>query len=39
MRLKLSLLMGALVLANVAIWGGKQIVAGLYDPILRALGA
>jgi hypothetical protein len=39
MRLKLSLLMGALVLANVAIWGAKNLFAGAFDPILRALGA
>lgn len=38
-RLKLTLLMGALVCANVAVWGAKQILSGLYDPILRGLGA
>lgn len=38
-RMKLTLLMGALVCANLAVWGAKTILAGLYDPILRALGA
>jgi hypothetical protein len=36
---KLALLMGALVCANLAVYGAKQMLAGLYDPILKALGA
>lgn len=38
-RVKLSLLLAALVCANAAVWGAKQILAGLYDPILRSVGA
>ena len=37
-RLKLSLLMGAVVCANLAVWGAKQLLAGAIDPILRAVG-
>lgn len=37
--MKLGLLMGALVCANLAVWGAKQILSGLFDPIIRALGA
>lgn len=36
---KVKLLIAALVCANAAVWGAKQILAGLYDPILRSLGA
>lgn len=38
-RVKLALILGAFVSANLAIWGAKQILAGLFDPILRALGS
>jgi hypothetical protein len=38
-RLKLTLILGALVSANLAIYGAKHILSGLYDPIIRALGA
>jgi len=38
-RMKLTLIMGALVFANLAIWGAKQLLLGAFDPILRALGA
>jgi hypothetical protein len=38
-RLKITLILGALVAANLAIYGAKQILSGLYDPIIRALGA
>jgi hypothetical protein len=38
-RTKLTLLMAVLVCANAAVWGAKQILAGLFDPILRAVGA
>jgi len=36
---KVKLLIAAFVCANAAVWGAKQILAGLYDPILRAVGA
>lgn len=38
-RLKLALIFGVLVSANLAVWGAKHVLAGLYDPIVRALGA
>jgi len=38
-RVKLSLLIGAFVCANVAVWGAKTLITALFDPILRALGA
>lgn len=37
-RSKLTVLMAALVFANLAIWGSKHLAYTL-DPILRALGA
>ena len=38
-RTKVHLLLAALACANLAIWGGRQLMAGLFDPILRAVGA
>lgn len=38
-RLKLWLIIGALVSANVAVWGAKQVLAGAFDPVIRSLGA
>ena len=38
-RVKLTLLLGALVSLNVAVWGAKQVLTGGLDPILKALGA
>lgn len=38
-RRKVEVLIAALVCANLAVWGAKEILAGLYDPILRSLGA
>lgn len=38
-RMKLTLVLGALVSLNIAVWGAKQVLAGIYDPILRAVGA
>jgi hypothetical protein len=38
-RMKLTLLLGALVSLNVAIWEAKQMLAGALDPILKALGS
>jgi hypothetical protein len=37
-RLKLTLLLGALICANAAVWGAKTLLTGALDPILRALG-
>lgn len=37
--MKLTLLMGALICANLAVWGAKQMFAGALDPILKALGS
>lgn len=36
---RLSLLLGALVSLGLAVYGAKEILGGLYDPILRAVGA
>lgn len=38
-RLKLALILGALVFFNLAIWGAKTILAGAVEPVLRSLGA
>lgn len=38
-RLKLGLILGALVAANLAIYGAKEILGALYDPVIRTLGA
>lgn len=38
-RTKINLLVAALVCANLAVWGAKQILSGLYDPIIRSFGA
>lgn len=38
-RMKLTLILGALVSLNIAIWGAKQMLAGAIDPILRGLGS
>lgn len=38
-RMKLSLLMGALIAANLAIYGAREILGALYDPVIRAVGA
>jgi hypothetical protein len=38
-RMKLTLLMGALVCANLAIWGAKQMLGLAIDPILKVLGS
>lgn len=38
-RPKLILLLGALASLGLAVYGAKEIFAGLYDPILRAVGA
>jgi len=36
-RMKLTLLLGAVVSAEIAIWGLKQMLNGSLDPILKAL--
>ena len=38
-RVKVQLLLAAVVFLNLAIWGAKTAMAGLYDPILKAVGA
>jgi hypothetical protein len=38
-RTKLTLLLGALACANLAIYGAKVLLAGALDPIIKALGA
>lgn len=38
-RLKLALILGVLVSANLAVYGAKVLLAGAVDPILRGLGA
>jgi hypothetical protein len=38
LRVKLTLLLGALVCANATVWGAKTFLAGALDPILKALG-
>jgi hypothetical protein len=37
-RLKLALILGALVSANLAVYGAKTLLSGALDPILKALG-
>lgn len=37
--MKVKLLLAALVCANLAIWGAKQMLAAAIDPLLRALGS
>jgi hypothetical protein len=37
-RTKVHLVLGAFVCLNLAVWGAKQILAGAFDPILKALG-
>lgn len=36
---KVRLVIAAFVCLNLAVWGAKQLIAGLYDPILKALGS
>ena len=38
-RMKLTLILGALVSANLAIYGARVLFSASIDPILRALGA
>lgn len=38
-RRKVELLLAALVFANLAVFGAREILGALYDPILRAVGA
>jgi hypothetical protein len=38
-RLKLTLILAALVSANLAVYGAKVLLAGALDPILKALGS
>lgn len=38
-RTKVQLVIAALVFANLAVYGAREILAGLYDPILRSVGA
>jgi len=37
-RRKVELLIAALVFANLAVFGAKEILGALYDPIIRSLG-
>ena len=37
-RRKVELLIAALVFANLAVLGAKEILGALYDPIIRGLG-
>lgn len=38
-RRKVEVLIAALVFANLAVFGAKEILGALYDPIIRSLGA
>lgn len=38
-RAKLHILLAAFAFASLAAWGGRDVLAGLFDPILRSLGA
>lgn len=38
-RMKLGLIMGALVCANLMVWGARTLLAGAIDPILKGLGS
>lgn len=37
-RRKVLVLLVALVFANLAVFGAKEILGALYDPIIRSLG-
>lgn len=36
--MKVKLLIAALACLNLAVWGAKHLMSGLYDPIIRSLG-
>jgi len=38
-RRKVELLLAALVFANLAVFGAREILGALYNPIIRSLGA
>lgn len=38
-RAKATFVLAFFAFANLAVWGGKEILGALYDPILRSLGA
>jgi hypothetical protein len=38
-RLKLALVLGALVSANLAVYGAKVLLSGALEPLIKALGA
>lgn len=35
---KVKLLIAALACLNLAVYGARQVLSGLYDPIIRSLG-
>lgn len=37
-RMKLTLLLGALVSLNLAVYGARHLLGVMYEPIIRSLG-